>query len=149
MKYMVLPISNFLPKEFDNSDSKFRDHPLRTGHGDNLIYFYINKAPCFVEPLSDYEDRRKKLLEGKSNREITAVIICELGNPQIEMLDIEHLLDLLSLATGSEIGVPWIECRDDQGDLIKRIHLQLNQWSNFSRGHEVMDEWIHNGNTTA
>jgi hypothetical protein len=145
IKYMVLPISNFLPAEFDNSDSKFRDHPLRTGHGDNLIYFYINEAPCFIEPLSTYEDRRKELLEGKSNREITAVIICELVTPQIEILDIEHLLDLLSLATGSEIGVPWIECRDDQGELIKRIHLQLNQWSNFSRGHVVIDEWIHNG----
>lgn len=78
-KYMLLPITNFIPSEFSNSDLNFRDHPLRTGYGDKLICFHINNNPCFIEPLINYDSLLKELLEGKCNRETTAVIVIDWG----------------------------------------------------------------------
>lgn len=145
-KYILLPITNFIPEEFNDSDAVFRNHPLRTGYGNKLICFYMNNNSCFIEPLANYDNLIKDLLEGKSNRETTAVMIIDLApNNERELLDIEYLLGLLSLSVGIEIGAPWIEYRTNQGKLIERIHTQLNQWSNFSRGHRVFDDWTPNG----
>lgn len=145
IKYMLLPITNFIFSEFNSSDFDFREHPLRTGYGDKLICFYIEDNPCFIEPLDNYDNLQKELLDGNCNRETTAVMVCDLGSTKMSILDIEHILDLLSISTGIEIGAPWIEYRDVQGKLIERVHVQLNQWSKFSKGHRVFDDWTPNG----
>jgi hypothetical protein len=35
-----------------------------------------------------------------------------------------HLLGVLGLVTGSEVGAPWIELRDDQGQIVRRFYTQ-------------------------
>jgi hypothetical protein len=55
-----------------------------------------------------------------------------------------QFLDLLGLATGTEIGAPWIEFRDSRGALVRRFHVNLNSpW--FSSGHAAIEESIHHG----
>ena len=47
------------------------------------------------------------------------------------------VLPLLSLATGSMVTSPWIELRDEQGGLVRRIHLQRGMHGQVL-GHEAV-----------
>ncbi|MEG5042419.1 MULTISPECIES: hypothetical protein [unclassified Microcoleus] len=77
-------------------------------------------------------------------RTITAVMVGEVGSESIDIDKLTNwlpfgLLPLLSLATGSEVGIPWIEFRDANGGLVRRIHKRFGQ-PKFSRGHTTISE---------
>ena len=111
-----------------------------------LIAFESNGAVGFIERLPDYEDRKEELLAGKERTQLTAVMVGEvvpdslgdLGDVAERLLSHDLLL-LLTLATGIEIGAPWIELRDDQGRLVQRFHRRLRE-ARFSRGYRLIDE---------
>jgi len=82
---------------------------------------------CFIERLADYTEREASLKTG-AQRLITAVLVGELGGEPASTLQ-EFLswfpmevLSALGFASGVELGYPWIEIRDEQGALIRRLH---------------------------
>lgn len=111
-----------------------------------LIIFEFGGALGFVERLPDYRDRKDSLLSGEDQARLTAVMVGDVGaNPSADFDEVERwlrpfdLLALLALATGSEVGAPWVELRDGEGGLVRRIHRPLRR-PRFRRGHRVIDE---------
>lgn len=171
-KYWVLPLSNFLSSFRANKIPDLDRHPLRiyptpiipeelyerdkshaaliANNENDLISFRYNGGIGFIEKLNDYDERKKRLLDGNERNIITAVMIGEIGTKSANnFADLEkwfpfNFLDLLGLATGSEVGAPWIELRDSRSKLVRRIHASLGHPC-FSRGHRSIDEVRHRG----
>ncbi|OGO28148.1 MAG: hypothetical protein A2W33_03950 [Chloroflexi bacterium RBG_16_52_11] len=169
--YWVLPISNFL-SDFMQQVPNLAHHPLRiypsmkvpqgfsekdadiaefvANQKNRLIMFEFNGSQGFIEPLADYEDRKQKLITGRVRNTITAIMVgATAGKPTKNYNEIEtwfpiDYLRILGLATGSEIGAPWIEFRDKKGRLVRRIHIDLGN-PTFLKGHRSIDEVFHRG----
>lgn len=169
-KYWVIPLCNFL-SAFMQQHQNLDRHPLRifptpivpsglserqamiakgvANQRNRLIIFEFNNSLGFIEPLADFDERKGRLLEGRERNTITAVMVGEVGTNSIDFADLElwfpsDFMLLLGLATGVEVGAPWIEFRDDRGLLVKRMHARF--WrSLFSRGHEAISEKFHLG----
>jgi len=132
--------------DYDTLLDRARMALLAANSRNRLITFEFGNALGFIERLPDYEDRTEDLLAGKEHTRPTAVMVGEVKVDSREALDEvarwlrpDDLLTLLTLATGTEVGAPWIELRDDQGRLVRRFHRQLRQ-ARFSRGHRIIDE---------
>lgn len=157
-KYWVVPIFNLI-SDFTQLNSQLDCHPLRIlprlDDAENttwtplfrklffnihrLIVFDFKGTKGFIQKLLDFKERKKKLYSGQVQRTITAVMVGEVGSESIDIDKLTNwlpfgLLPLLSLATGSEVGIPWIEFRDANGGLVRRIHNRFDQ-PKFSRGH--------------
>ncbi len=111
-----------------------------------LITFELNDAFGFVERLPEYEERKNSLLAGDRPTRLTAVMVGETGaNPSADFGEVGSwlrpfdLLALLTLATGTEVGAPWIELRDAEGRLVRRLHRILRE-IRFSKGRRIVDE---------
>lgn len=168
--YWVIPLSNFLSRFVSNHPSLDR-HPLRfyptpavpegleemdafiATHNANLknslITFEFMGTGGFIEPMPDYDEREKNLTEGGVRHSITAVMVGEVGSKSTEQADLkawfpDDFLRLLSVVTGTPVGAPWIEFRNDQGELVRRVHVKLNL-SPFSKGRPPLEEGIHSG----
>lgn len=110
-----------------------------------LLEFEFNGDFGFIEPVPDYHERKSLLDTHKGKNFITAVMIGTVGSNPIDWAFLEtwfpfNFLRLLSLATGSKVGAPWIEFRDDTGKLIRRIYKQLDVPEGFSEGHPAIYE---------
>lgn len=162
-KYWVLPLSNFL-SGFAEFDPSLEHHPLRVftfpgweefqqeeqsllmgGILNHLILFDFSNTKGFIEPLVDYEERKRKLEEGEVESLITSVMVGEIGSNSIEISDIYKcffwdFLFLLSFATGTEVESPWIEFRDDQGNLVRRIHFRFSLPKIMEKRHVILKE---------
>ena len=95
---------------------------------ERLVAFQFSGAPAFIEPLDDYDARVQRLQNGEARRLITSVMVgsrAGLGAtmPQIEQWFPFDLRWLLGLASGNEVGFSWIEVRDADGLLVRRLHL--------------------------
>lgn len=168
--YWVMPLTNFLSR-FVARYTLLDRHPLRiyptpvvpgglaeedtfiADHNANLknrlIAFEFMGRPAFIEALPDYDLRVKNLTGGRERHAVTAVMVGEVGGRSIEQADLEtwfpdDLLRLLSIITGTPVGAPWIEFRDSQGELVRRVHVKLNL-SPFSEGHRPLEEGVHSG----
>jgi len=165
-RYWVLPLSNFL-SDFTDQYKELGRHALRlyptpkvprkTSRADRkvatyianqknrLIVFETEQGLGFIEPLIDYKDRENNLRSGRERNALTAIMVGELGNhPCNNYTDLQtwfpiDFIHLLGLATGSEVGAPWIELRDAKGKLVKRIHVNLGN-PTFIKGHRSIDE---------
>ena len=110
-----------------------------------LIQFELEEGLGFIESLPDYGDRERLLLEGKERYQTTAVMAGPVGGHPAE--DLEQLrtwfsfdlLSLLTLATGTEVGAPWIELRDAQGHLVRRLHGKFGVRP-FRKGRRLIEE---------
>jgi succinate dehydrogenase flavin-adding protein (antitoxin of CptAB toxin-antitoxin module) len=109
----------------------------------------FGEKPAFIERLPDFHERVTKLKNGKTRCALTALMI---GESVDKLTDFDNVLDwipldyvqLLSLATGSLVGTPWIELRDAQGGLVCRLHTQ--QWIfPFFEGHVALDNFCRGG----
>ena len=176
-EYWVLPLSNFvwdLDTSFDRllnpPHPDLDQHPLRiyptpsipdqlapedaaiarwnANTKNQIIAFEFQGNKGFIEPLTDFEERKNKLESGQERCLITAVMVGRVNQNSINFTDLEqwfpynYFLSLLGLATGTETGAPWIEFRDAQGQLVRRIHWNLNR-SSFSKGYTTIDERFH------
>jgi hypothetical protein len=163
--YWVLPLSNFL-SGFEQHHLELDRHPLRifstpaipddlpgellfkaTSYANSknkLIVFKHNNSLGFIEPITDYDERRDRLQGGQARNTITAVMVGELSSKPIAFNYMLDFLDVLSLAIGVEIEAPWIEFRDAQGGLVRRIHCKHRQ-THFSQGYVPICEWFHLG----
>ncbi|MCY7383137.1 MAG: hypothetical protein LH628_11260 [Microcoleus sp. CAN_BIN18] len=157
-KYWVFPIFNLI-SDFTERNSQLDCHPLRIipkfDDAENttwaalsrklflnihrLIVFDFKGTKGFLQKLLDFKERKNQLDSGQVQRTITALMVGEVGSESIDIDKLTNwlpfgLLPLLSLATGSEVGIPWIEFRDANGGLVRRIHKRFGQ-PKFSRGH--------------
>lgn len=169
-RYWVLPLANFL-SQLRVSDRSLDLHPLRiyptpiipsdlpekdavhatllANSKNHLIVFQFNGTLGFIEPLPDYVARERRLLAGQENHILTALMVGEVGSHSIDFANLElwfpfDFLPLLELATGSEIGAPWIEFRDAGGNLVRRMHGNLGR-PPFTKGRRPIREEIHDG----
>ena len=163
----VMPLYNFLFPEFSRSIyakcASIESHPLRiyankdTGtqqldlfadsgrtNADRLIGFQIDEQIGFIEALPDYESKKDRLLRGASKREITSMLVCNaaartcLSNDRSTWFP-SSLLRLLSLASGQAVGSSWIEYRDQELGLIRRVHINFGL-PNYENGHGLISE---------
>lgn len=110
-----------------------------------LIYFRFGEGVGFVERLPDYSESKRLLLEGKQRRKTTAVMVGPTGNGSVD--DFERMrgwfpfdtLSLLTLATGTEVGFPWVEIRDAEGHLVRRLHGRFGIRP-FRKGRRLVEE---------
>jgi hypothetical protein len=148
-KYWVLPLTNLLT-HFRTRCDALAQHPLRilprpplpTGNTEEdqvktgvilfndhrLICFDFAGEPGFIEPLLDYREREKLLKSYKVRNAITAVMVGSTGGADIDKLDDwlpTGFLSLLGLASGAEVSAAWVELRDEQGRLVRRVHKDL------------------------
>ena len=151
-RYWVLPLSN-LVCDFERSGYQgFDVHPLRLRQApalgpdlpeqegqsalrlyratSPLIAFEHGGRPALIEPLLEYENLTQDLLAGARRRAVTSVAVGELAGeiPAMAALDSWTPLRLpllLTLATGSKVGIPWIEVRGDDGRLLNRLHVRF------------------------
>lgn len=120
---------------------------LAANSENRLIAFEFNGVPGFIERLPDYGERKDNLLTETERLLPTAVMVGEVANDHSnnDLEDLEQwlrpqdLLMLLTLATGTEVGASWIELRDEQGRLVRRVHRRLRE-TKFTKGHRVIDE---------
>lgn len=145
-RYFAIPLFNCLA---EGTDRLLRRHPLRiyetpdvpscvpeadkmfatmkANEKNLLVGFFIEGQLCFVERLADYDDRVAALKSGTVRR-ITAVLVGELaGQPTSTLAEFWswfpfELFSAMSFASGVEVGLPWIEIRDETGALIRRLH---------------------------
>lgn len=121
---------------------------------------YANRANCFIpfeageslgfiEGILDYQERVNRLKNGESGPLITAVMVGNIEKRSTGFTDalgwlpLEHL-HLLSLASGNLVGIPWVEFRTQNGDLVGRLHTQ--QWQGpFANGHITIDNFSAGG----
>lgn len=169
-RYWVLPLANFL-SAFQPKDPSLTRHPLRilsiptipndlpekdakfvemfACSKNKLIMFRFNEALGFIEPLPDYKERQNRLDNGQDRHILTAFVVGDVGTNSIDFPGLNEwfpfdFLPLLGLATGSEIGAPWIEFRDVDGKLVRRAHLRLGRPA-YMKGRRPIDEAVHDG----
>lgn len=156
--YWVMPLSNFV-SNFCETDESLIEHPLRVNSTrfnlnissrgelpqnpclDNstkgLIVFDRLNSKAFIEALNDYEERKTALKSGNKNILLTAIMV---GNVDVSITEIDSdsgptlFLPLLGIATGSSVGTPWIEIRNERGELVRRIH-QSSNYTPYRAGH--------------
>lgn len=157
--YCVLPLLNLISDFERSAYDGFDAHPLRSRQIPDLppelseqerqqavsmhrltspiIGFPYDSEPAFIEPLPEYETASKALLEEGSPYAITAVMVLVIRDegPQLDSIGSWPplaLLPVLMLAQGRRIGLPWIETRDDRGNLVQRLHVRI-RCSRFAR----------------
>ncbi len=135
------------PNDFDNDDKLQLTAYLNTHT--SVTPFGYNNSLAFIEPLFDYKKREKRLLGGTAKNLITAVMVGDIGDQTVGFEALKewiplYLLQLLSVATGSLVGTPWIEFRDSDGHLLQRIH--SSQWNkSFHKGHVALKSTYKGG----
>jgi hypothetical protein len=124
-----------------------------------FIPFKSGQSFGFIESLPDYQERANRLQTGGSSLLITAVMVGNIEEQATEFNNIEERVEefkkalcglpldhlhLLSLASGSLVGIPWIELRDQNGGLVYRLHTW--QWQGpFANGHVAIDDSCEGG----
>ena len=149
-KYWVLPLVNFMPDPWKGEFFlQLTDHPLRLAswpalpdglsehdqlmasvHRQScggLYAFLLNGEPGFIERMPNYKARAKRVRRDQSRR-ITAVMVGPAHVQNVEWSDFASLfpldiLSMLTLATGTTVGAPWIEFRDESGAVVRRVHI--------------------------
>lgn len=169
-KYWVVPLVNFVSK-FRSHHADIDQHPLRifptpripdglpaselhaarnyANSRNNLIVFEFGGSTGFIEPLPDVEERTRRLLSRRERHAVTAIMVGNVGSEPIDVPALDQwfpfvFLDLLGVTSGSAIGAPWIEFRDEAGKLVRRVHMNLGHPS-FSEGRTVINEDRHRG----
>ncbi len=164
-KYWAMPLSNLLTRFF-RDDSGFsgdtvglEDHPLRIGSVSGLdpaspdaglIPFEFGGRPGFIEPTHSYEKQAEELSSGRARNRVTAVMVGEVGGEDCADLEMVEgwfpffFHEVLGLATGSEVGSPWLEFRDAEARLVRRIYTRATAPCYF-RGHRAIDQALHQG----
>ncbi|MBI4747055.1 MAG: DUF1016 domain-containing protein [Acidobacteria bacterium] len=118
-----------------------------------LVIFEFSGSLGFIEALPEYQEKSDQLLAKQVPMAVTAMMVGELGThsidfPRTSEQKVEwfpgRFLDLLGLATGVQVGIPWVEFRDSNGKLIRRLHLPVNPGA-YQRGQNVLGPHNYQG----
>jgi hypothetical protein len=164
-KYFAMPLFNCL---VELSDRIIGQHPLRiyptpqipdglrekdkplaawkANEKNQVAAFLLEGRWCFVERLPDYEQRVASLRTGDQRR-ITAVLVGEVAAARATSSLSEfaswfplELFSALGFASGTEVSLPWVEIRDEEGGLIRTLHGRPILPS-FSEGDSLLGEF--------
>ena len=140
---IVLPLSAFV-SEFPACSPAIRDHPLNlaiglSSHPNGCIPFEVGGQQAFIQQLPDRAD----IVEGMR---LTAVAVLPMVDPA--MVDpwgwfLTTFLRLLELAAGSEINTLWIELRDENGRLARRLHIPTGHLLDLKDGYGAIRKALH------
>lgn len=169
-RYWVLPLLNLLFSPNQHAVELDR-HPLRiyptpvVPHDENADRAFFRKAyahkknrlivfQCFgelgfIEHLADYDERKAALQSGRERRLTTAVMVGHVDGASETWDAVREwfpfdVLGLLGLASGAEVGAPWLELRSRSGELVRRWHVTLGT-PDYRRGHTAIDETLQTG----
>jgi len=150
--YWVLPLQNYLTQFGPIAAApEVNEHPLMTGADKRAITFAFGGTNGFIAPLPDYDATRAALLDGTRDVAITSLAVGKVAGRTGCLEELSEWLPcdmplVLSLASGSEVRVPWTEIRDEEGRLIERHHAILNFVSRgYVKGNAALDEVICGG----
>jgi hypothetical protein len=146
-KYFVMPLFNCVA---DPTNQLYFAHPLRifptpvipptvpaerriianitANQKNSVLCFFIKGRLCFIERVPEYENYLAELKSEAVQRKITAVLVGDIGDsPASNLADFmswfpSGVFSALSFASGVQVGWPWIEIRDENGDVIRRLH---------------------------
>lgn len=112
------------------------------------VTFAFAEKLAFVEHLPRYEEAKRKLQEGDEQISATSMLVGSI--PERADLTIDGVKDwfpqdailALTLATGTQCSLGFIELRDAQGDLCQRLHLNFMN-SPYHQGHLTVSDHIH------
>jgi hypothetical protein len=112
----------------DSLEGKERTFAILASRQHNsVIGFHVAGRLCFIERLADYDQRLASLKSG-TQCTVTAVLVGELGEEPVSSLEEffswfpMEIVSALGFASGVEVSASWVEIRDEQGDLIRRLH---------------------------
>jgi len=113
------------------------------------VIFEYNGEPGFIERLADYDDRQARLVSRRERRLVTALMVGIVGGASDTWEALGEwfpfdLLGILGMASGAEVGAPWVEFRDGEGALVGRWHAALGT-PDYHRGHAAIHEAVHSG----
>jgi hypothetical protein len=148
--FLVLPLSNFLP-EFPTQSSAIGDHALNLyagsdSHSGRCIPFKLYGQSAFIQQLLGTGGQNEGIKTWGGEIILTAVAVLPMMDPAI--IDpwgwfLTIFLRLLELATGNEVGMPWIEMRDENGGLARRLHIAVGHLHHLTGGYGAIQEAFH------
>jgi len=149
-RFLVLPLSGFV-SELPHHLQLIRGHPLDIQGGPDsfaarCIPFQVNGEMAFIQQLPGVAEGSVGIKPWGGETILTAVAVVPIADSA--MTDpwgwfLNVFLRLLDFATGSEVGTPWIEVRDEDGCLLRRLHLAINQGQHRSEGYAALRGAIH------
>jgi len=149
-RFLVLPLSGFV-SELPYHTQVIRGHPLHIQGGPDpsaarCIPFQVNGEMAFIQQLPGVVEGSWGIKPWSGETVLTAVAVIPIADSA--MVDpcgwfLNLFLRLLDLATGGEVGTPWIEVRDDDGCLLRRLHLAINQVQPSIEGYAAIRGAIH------
>jgi hypothetical protein len=147
---LVLPLANFI-SEFPTSPVTVCSHPLNVNPGTNprseyCIPFEVCGQKALILQLPGAEDEQERMRAFNEKMKLTAVAILPMVDPA--MSDpwgwfLTTFLRLLELASGCEIGVPWIEVRDQSLRLVRRLHFAIGHQHHVTDGYGAITKPFH------
>jgi len=156
--YWLLPLYNFISERWE-STTALDEHPLRlqpsrisrpgTMYRSGLIGFTYNGRPGFTQALRDYASRVERLTSGREQSVVTALMVGEVAGEAADFAELQkwfpvEVLSFLGLATGVEIGAPWLEICDQSGSVARRFHVSFGQ-PKFSTARATIRQGLHTG----
>jgi hypothetical protein len=108
-----------------------------------VVGFLFDGKPAFIERLPDYDQIIQDLVDGQSRLDVTSLMVGAYSSEADEMRPLD-LLPILGLATGRPVGASWIEFRDEDTNVVYRIHGNLGRFT-YGRGRPVVHDVIHRG----
>jgi hypothetical protein len=149
-KFLVLPLSRFV-SGFPKLSTVLRGHPLCVTRGMDsntagCITFQVNGEMAFIQqlPSADGGGVGAKPWSGETVlTAVAAIPVADSGMTDPWGWFLNVFLSLLDLACGSRVGAPWIEVRDANGGLLRRLHFAMNQWQPSVEGYGAIQKAIH------
>ena len=142
------PVLNLLSRF--QSQQPIMQHRLRPSQPSTIPFcqFGFAGSTAFIDYFPDYEEKQERLLNGKSKAEVTCMMVGFV--PPSEQYDTESILRwfpsdgfaLLSLATGTSVGIGFIEVRNAKGQLHTRVHVSSRP-EDFVEGPVVVGDIPH------
>lgn len=143
--HVMVPFGNLI--QFDPTLAEFSTNtvskqlhfvlPLANYIGSNIQFDYF-VGTARIRHVADYDGRKQQLEKRQADALITAILEGELNSTGVQLDHWKEFfpVDLtrwISVATGRNVGIPWIEFRDYSGGLVRRIHAHYAK-SIFRRG---------------
>ena len=148
-KYWRLPIVNFHGDLSPVHRLPRCEHVMRQSYDNPISVFEMFGKPGFVEYITGFKGIVATQKNGDSSPRITAAMVGSTDGRGTDWQELKtwfpfDFLNLLSFASGSHVGAPWIEFADEQGCLIRRTHVQLGT-TLLQHGKGFLNDVIHRG----